>query len=58
MIGARSVAKFSFNNSFYGIVINLDSIAQRGEKLELLVEKTDDLNATVSVSCKLYTKSV
>ena len=30
------------------IFICLDSITQRGEKLELLVEKTDDLNAAVS----------
>ncbi|XP_057313697.1 vesicle-associated membrane protein 7-like [Hydractinia symbiolongicarpus] len=41
-----------------GIMINnIDSIAQRGEKLELLVEKTDDLNAT-SMTFKKSSKSL
>lgn len=29
--------------------MNLDQIADRGERLELLVDKTDDLSANVSV---------
>lgn len=46
-----SVSHFQFylNENFNSFLFFSDSVANRGEKLELLVDKTENLNANVSL---------